>query len=155
MLFSRKINPIVIGPQPDRVIVVRPSNPIVVGPARQADVVIRPERRGVWEEKGWRQVRHGSQDIYDGYYLVMDRRTRCPLRFSGRIIAERGEFLTYIADPPKNIKNHPKGPCFSAETPPWFHLHWHHAPENVDEAILYMEKILAEVLNINSGQGKW
>jgi hypothetical protein len=119
----------------------------VIGPARQPNLVIRPERRGVWKEQGWRQTRQGSQEIYDGFFQVMNRHTRQTLRYNGRIIAERGDFRTYIADPPTGIKNHPKGPCFFAETPPWFHLHWHHAPENVDEAILYMEKILAEVIN--------
>jgi hypothetical protein len=151
-------------PAPDRVrITVRPSGaPVVVGPmvdtsaehvtGRRAllvtptpPIAIEPASRDAWDEFGWRQEPRGRDTVYEGEYRAWTpsgtRRT-----FPGRIL-ERGRSITaYIADPPPQIKRHPKGPCFQLATVPWFTVHWHRAPATVDDAILYVERILNEVL---------
>jgi hypothetical protein len=146
MFFSHSKS-IVVRPEKHEVIVVGPSKPIVVSPQRRTGIVIGPQPRGVWNEQGWNCSRLGNRHVYEGFFRATNLQAGQHFRFEGRIIAERGEFLTYIANPPPGIRHHPKGACFAAETPPWFRLHWHHAPQNVDEAILYMEKVLSEVLN--------
>jgi hypothetical protein len=144
-------------PRPDRPLVVGPAEWIVigpekgpsimVGPAPAAGLQIGPQPRGAWDDQGWKRTQQARGQIYEGYFQVVEHRTGLRHRFSGRVVATGGELLTYIADPPQEIRDHPKGPCFTADTPPWFHLHWHQPPRTVDDAILYMEKILSEALD--------
>ena len=172
--FFHRQKPIVIGPERAQLITVRPARPIVIGPGRAETILeyllqqptvriapgqvleiapgkvitIAPQPRGVWDEKGWVcSVINGNQ-IFQGYFQVAGLHARQSHRFPGRIIISGGEIKVFIANPPAEIQNHPKGPCFSREQGVgWFRLHWHHSARNVDDAILYMEKILAECLN--------
>lgn len=118
--------------------------PWVIGPARP--VTIGPRPRGVWEEQGWTRSRNDGTWVYEGYYRVRDRHGR-QRRFPGRVIVRPGEVRPYIADPPPELRTHPKGPCFMLVRAPWFRLHWHRPAGNADEAILYIEKVLVEALN--------
>jgi len=149
-LFSR---PTIIGPQ--EVIVVTPSitSRLVIGPTpveiiRPAThLLISPNPRGVWEEKGWEIERLFGRQIYRGYFQVRDRNTRKNHRYQGRIENTKLNFTPFIANPPTGIRTHPKGPCFSRISDEWFQVHWHRPPRNVDDAILYIEKVLDEVVN--------
>ena len=120
---------------PRRSIVIIPSVP----------TWIAPPKRPAWDEQGWREVVNGTQTFYEGHYRVRQRNGRLA-EFPGRILVG-DNITTYIAHPPPAIKRHPKGPCFQLTTPPWFRVHWHRAPSNVDDALLYVETVLDEVLN--------
>ena len=133
---------------------VEPDGAVVIG--RQTDVtIIRPEpaavveavRRAAWDAKGWTRQRQIRGCVYTGTYQVADRRSGAIHRYLGRIVDGADGPAAYIADPPQAIKQHPKGPCFTLANEPWFRLHWHRAPQDVDHAILYVETILDESLN--------
>lgn len=148
---------VVVGPRA-KVVMIRPDQPIVVKPTpaisvqpksmevisvrpQMATTVIPPER-GAWDDRGWIRKTIRGRETYEGYYLVGKR------RFHGRIEASnRGRNITaYILNPPREVKNHPHGACFQLVGDGWFHLHWSNPARNVDDAILYMERILDESL---------
>jgi hypothetical protein len=136
--------------------VVGPPQPILVGPAqaaprkpglkRGAAIQVGPQARGAWDEKGWVRESQDGKQVYRGAYLVTGRRSHRQHRFAGQIVSDQNHMVVYIADPPPQIKNHPKGPCFARKNGPWFQLHWHRPARNVDEAILYVEQLLSEAL---------
>jgi hypothetical protein len=155
---------IIIGPQ--KVITVRPSREtiptlgpiqahpaVVVTPSRTIRIepavgqIVQPPPRGVWDENGWSHQASGRDHIYQGTYRVYDPRRHQFSQYHGRIVERGNEIIPYIADPPYQIKHHPKGPCFVLESTPWFRVHWHHPARNVDDAILYIQKVLEEALN--------
>jgi hypothetical protein len=154
---------IVVGPQP---VVVAPSlsAPVVIGPAEQSTIVIGPAQapqvsptpvihvepppRGFWSERGWVRVSAApGQQLFEGDYQIFERRSRLLQKYPGRIAVRHRDINLFIANPPPGLKAHPKGPCFTLTDPPWFRLHWHHPARTVDDAILYMERILDEVIN--------
>ena len=152
-LFERHARVITVKPgDAGPAVVIGPSEPILVRPGFQsffqigpaAATQVEPQPRGLWDERGWAVRTRGAQSIYEGHYRVIQRRSRQTLRFAGRIQESGQGILMYIANPPPEIQGHPKGPCFSPEGLPWFRLHWHHPAHNVDDAILYMERILSE-----------
>ncbi|MEP6708366.1 MAG: hypothetical protein ABJC05_12645 [Pyrinomonadaceae bacterium] len=108
---------------------------------------IEPPRRGAWDERGWTRRTNNGQEIYEGSYQLVERRTGRPRFFDGRITIHHRQVTAYIADPPAEIKRHPHGPCFQLHHAPWFQLHWRHPAQNPDDAILYMERVLDESLN--------
>jgi hypothetical protein len=142
-IFTGFRKPVVVGPTPT--MLVGPTPVIVVAPPPA--ILVETPHRAAWDERGWNQEAHGRMRVYRGQYQVYDRRLGRLRRFAGRVVVDRKEVCIYIADPPAEIKRHPKGPCFALEETPWFRLHWHHPARHVDEAILYMEKVLAECLN--------
>lgn len=147
---------LVIGPT--KTILVRPSaaEAFVIGPSREPRVVVAPlssltveaPQRAAWDDRGWlkKQAENG-QVIYEGHYQVVDRRSGQTRRFRGVIVVNRGEVVPYIADPPAELRRHPKNPCFQLFRPPWFKLHWQRAARNVDDAILYIQRVLDEAIN--------
>lgn len=162
--------PIVVGPTPavvigphrtasaDMVPSVRPG-PALRGPFRsgpEAGAIVQvgprtpqriaPPARSFWDERGWTCRPQNGSMVYEGHYRVLDRRLGQPQHFAGRVVVRHGSIVPYIADPPAAIRHHPKGPCFSRAEAPWFHLHWRRPAQNVDDTILYMEKILDEAL---------
>lgn len=138
---------ILVGPTPDGPVQIGPSEApvVVVGPA--SVLIVEPPPRGAWDERGWTVRRSNSQATYEGYYHVLDRRTSRLQRYAGRVVARNGRVVPYIADPPHQIKRHPKGPCFKPWNLPWFCVEWRRPATNVDDAILYVEKVLDEALN--------
>jgi len=129
--------PVLVRPSEDPVLVVRPAEPLVV----------EPPPRGAWDERGWARRSNNGRTTYEGYYQVLDRRGQQSRRFPGRVVVGRRSTTPYIADPPHQIKRHPKGPCFTVTKAPWFRIEWRRPATNVDDAILYVEKILDEALN--------
>jgi hypothetical protein len=107
---------------------------------------ITPPRRAAWDEQGWLRKGSDSRIVYEGTYRVR-RRSGTVATFRGRITVQNGAVTPYIADPPPQIKRHPKGPCFQLTQPPWFRIHWHRPATNVDDALLYVERVLDEVIN--------
>jgi hypothetical protein len=124
-------------------LIVRPiiHSVAVVSPARSSTVT--PPLRGAWDERGWTKRGTGRHEIYEGHYLVGTRKYR------GRIEVRNGhrDISPFIYDPPLEIKKHPHGSCFQLVSDDWFHLHWSRPARNVDDAILYMERILDESIN--------
>lgn len=116
---------------------------ITVAPARPT--IVLPPPRGAWDERGWTRRTESGREIYEGFFQVG------PRRFRGRIQAEHGgnRVSAYIHNPPPEIKRHRHSACFQqgGVGTGWFILHWHRAPTNVDDAILYMENVLYESLN--------
>ncbi len=138
----------VIGPAVRRVLVVGPARAAaptktLPGPAP----VVQAPPRGAWDERGWQHWRERGGTVYAGYYRLLDRRLVQQRRFPGRVIIAGKQVQAYIADPPPEIGRHPKGPCFQLTSGRWFRVHWHRPAENVDEAILYIERILDEAIN--------
>lgn len=156
---------VVVRPRSPTALVVGPSEPIVVrpalgeslviGPSSEPLILIHPERfvtveplpRGAWDDRGWVKRSENGQEIYEGFYQVADRRSGQSRRFRGVVVVRGGEIVPYIADPPAELRRHPKHPCFQLCGPPWFKIHWHHAAGNVDDAILYLERVLDEAIN--------
>jgi len=132
---------VVIRPQ-EIVTVIASTDPVAVVSPSQA-VRVEPPQRGAWDERGWIRQTDNRREIYEGFYTVGNR------RFQGRIEARtRGHNVSaYIYEPPPEIKNHPHGACFQQVRDGWFILHWARAARNVDDAILYMERVLDESLN--------
>lgn len=133
-------------------VVVRPRLPVTVLPSTVPTSVVRPTiavcvdppKRGAWAERGWTVHSEGRSSIYEGDYQIGRR------RFPGRIQVEgiSGRITAFIHNPPKEIKRHRKGPCFQQYGigTGWFVLHWRKPARNVDDAILYMERVLDESL---------
>jgi hypothetical protein len=121
----------------------RVSSALVIGP--QPSLRVEPMPRPVWDDLGWIERDTGSQRIYEGDYVVTHRGGRS--HFRGRIVERGATVAAYVADPPAAIKRHRKGPCFQLVEPPWFKVHWHRPARTVDDALLYVQRILHEVLN--------
>lgn len=124
---------VVIQPQAVEVITIQPSSAITV----------KPPERGAWDERGWTRTINGDRETYEGYYTVGTR------RFRGRIeTRNRGRNIAaYIYNPPPEIKRHRHSACFQLTRNDWFYLHWARPARNVDDAILYMERVLDESIN--------
>lgn len=137
--------PIVIGPDDRAALWVNPEQVIRIGPA--AEIVVQPPHRGLWDERGWTWEKQNGQRFFQGYYQVYHSRTGERRTWPGRIFVRGRDVSLYIAGPPQNLNRHPKWPCFHQEEGRWFRLNWHRAARNVDDAILYMERILDEVIN--------
>jgi hypothetical protein len=132
---------------PSARVVIQPESPssgrTVIGPQPRA--VVNRIQRAAWDEKEWIRSIHNSRVVYTGYFRASHNgRMR---QFAGRIVETRSAPEAYIADPPPEIKRHPKGPCFALTRDGWFRVHWHRAPADVDNAILYVEKVLNESFN--------
>lgn len=136
-----------VGPSPDEPVLVGPMEQpaLIIGPAKA--LVVEPPPRGAWDERGWTLHNENGHKVYEGYYQVTHRHSGQPRRFRGRVIVNRRRVVPYIADPPPEVKRHPKGPCFTLVNMPWFRVRWYRPAGNVDDAILYVEKILDETLN--------
>lgn len=155
---------LVIGPAMTAPLEVIPgAPPVVVQPpdsrepaitvAPQESAVITPPSRAVWDERGWTGHRRNGTSVYEGEYRVREARSGRERRFAGRIREAQNGLVIYIADPPPEIRSHPKGSCFQlAEQPEpgkraWFILHWRRPAKDPDTALLYMEKVLDEAIN--------
>jgi hypothetical protein len=134
---------LVVRPGSGRVIVGPSTARTVIGPAPRT--VVATVKRAVWGEKGWTVSTEGRRTTYTGSYEVLHWGAR--RAFEGRVVMRGADIEAYIADPPEEIREHPKGPCFQLTRAPWFRVHWHRAPKDVDSAILYVEKVLSESLN--------
>lgn len=139
--------------EPDKAIIVRPAESFVIGASDSvliqpvAPVLIQPPLRGAWQEKGWTRKLNAGSATYSGQYIVNNKLLGQKQHFQGRIEVANHEIIPFVADPPTGLSSHPKGPCFSMVSPGWFRVHWHRPPNNVDDAILYVERVLNEVLN--------
>lgn len=150
--------PIRITPSASNPIVVKPSNTVVITPEKRESikvspsvaVTIKPPDRGAWDERGWTKRNENGTETFEGFFQV-NHRKRCQLlRFRGRIQISgwSGQKISiYILNPPPEVKSHRHGPCFQLLRDGWFNLHWSRPARNVDDAILYMEKVLDESLN--------
>lgn len=132
-------------------IVIKPASAVVIQPNAVEVITVQPSRtatvtppeRGAWDERGWIKHSTGGREIYEGYYAVGTRRFRGRIEVRGK----RGRNVTaYIDNPPREIKSHPHGACFQLVRDGWFILHWARPARNVDDAILYMERVLDESL---------
>ena len=143
---------IIIGPEKieisrPAVTVIRPSiiSTFVVSHAQPT--AIEPPQRGAWDERGWTRRTERGQEIYEGMYTTIERRTGQQRSFGGRLVVRGTQVTAYIADPPIEIKKHPHGPCFQLHRAPWFQLHWRRPARNPDDALLYVERVLNESIN--------
>ncbi|MGI8640422.1 MAG: hypothetical protein ACR2MG_10825 [Pyrinomonadaceae bacterium] len=148
IVVKRAAEIITVRPIQRQAVVVKPASVVVIQP-KAVDVItvqplravtVTPPERGAWDERGWTRTLRGGRETYEGYYVVGMR------RFRGRIEASnRGRgVMAYIYNPPREIKHHPHGACFQLVSDNWFHLHWSRPARNVDDAILYMERVLDE-----------
>jgi len=123
--------------------------PVMIGPT--APATIAPPARQVWDEKRWTRRDEPGREIYTGEYTVFDRQRRAWRRFNGRVIHDNRRIATYIEDPPAEVRHHPHGACLQLVEGRWFYLHWSQAPKNVDDAVLYMERMLDESFSLKGG----
>lgn len=127
--------------KPATVIVIEPQRIDVIDVKPVRAVTVQPPERGAWDERGWNRTTTGGSETYEGYYFVGKRKFRGRIEVNGI----RGQKVrAYIYDPPREVKKHRHGPCFQLVGDNWFHLHWSRPARNVDDAILYMERILDE-----------
>jgi hypothetical protein len=124
----------VIGPRPQ-----------VIGP-KPGTVVAAPPRFA-WDEKRWRRVDANGQTEVVGRFRVHDRRRNRWHEFDGRLVQTNREVAAYIADPPVEMKHHRHGACLQLVKAPWFRLHWGTQPKTLDDALIYMERMLDESFN--------
>lgn len=117
----------------------------VIGP--QPELTVAPPPRFAWDEKGWTRVLEGQNWRYSGHYRVYDFRRRQWRTFQACIVAGGGAITAFCADPPVEIRSHPKGPCFMLAKSPWFRIHWLRQPKSIDEVIIYVERLLDECIN--------
>lgn len=150
--------PIRITPIPSNPIVVKPSDSVVIAPEKRESIkvapavimTIKPPKRGAWDERGWTRRNEGGTETFEGFFQVNHKRRGQLLRFRGRIQVSgwNGKNISaYILNPPPEVKSHRHGPCFQLLRDGWFNLHWSRPARNVDDAILYMERVLDESLN--------
>jgi hypothetical protein len=158
---------IIVAPAPRTTIapavIVGPTAPLVVEPSHETALVIEPRQvlvveaapsltieapqRAVWDDLGWMRRQDGDRIIYEGRYRTRNRKTGQDMGYDGRVV-ERGRHIqAYIADPPPELRRHPKAACFTRTTGPWFQVHWYRSARSADEAVLYVEKIIAECLS--------
>ncbi len=151
IVIKQSAEVITIRPVQRQAIVVKPASVFVIKPQTvdlikvepSKTVTVTPPERGAWDERGWTRTINGGREIYEGYYTVATRRFRGRIEVRGN----RGRNVTvYIYNPPREIKNHPHGACFQLVGDDWFMLHWARPARNVDDAILYMERVLDEAL---------
>src|SRR5207244_1554669 len=102
------------------------------------EILIELPARGAWEDKNWVQKGHE----WFGQFSIRLKRTGAWRLFNGRIAMEGGAAQPYIENPPKEIKKHPRGGCFHLWQGNWFKVNWAVAATDVDNAILYIEKVL-------------
>jgi hypothetical protein len=139
--------PIVVAPSATDTLVIGPScePPVLVAPPQA--LTVDPPQRAAWDDRGWLKKSENGQEVYEGNYQIADQRSGQTRRFRGVIVVNRGEVLPYIADPPAELQRHPKHPCFQLFRAPWFKIHWERAAGNVDDAILYIQRVLDEAIN--------
>lgn len=146
--FCHRQSAVVVGPTVSIPITASVStrvseSALVIGPS---DVVrVEPPRRPAWDERGWRRRVLNGATAYEGEYRVR-RPDGSQLSFPGQIQMSGRVPATYIADPPPELRRHRHGPCFQLAKAPWFRVHWHRAPRNVDDALLYVERVLDEAV---------
>lgn len=147
-----------ISPSFSNPIVVKPNNLVVIAPEKRESikispsvaVTIKPPDRGAWDERGWTKRNDLGKEVFEGFFQVNHKKRGQLLRLRGRIEVSgwSGKNISvYILNPPPEIKKHRHGPCFQLLRDGWFSLHWSRPAKNVDDAILYMERILDESLN--------
>lgn len=133
---------VVIKPAPVVVIEPKAVEVLTIQPSRT--VTVEPPERGAWDERGWTHSVNGNRETYEGYYTVGARRFQGRIEVRGR----RGQNIAaYIHNPPPEIKRHRHSACFQLARNDWFYLHWARPARNVDDAILYMERVLDESIN--------
>jgi hypothetical protein len=126
--------PKVIGPRPQ-----------VIGPKPSLTVEAPP--RFAWDEKRWRKRTSGHDVELVGQYRVFDQRRGRWREFRGRVVQQGGDIGAYINDPPTEMRQHRHGACLQLVEGRWFRLHFQRAPKNLDDAVLYLERMLSESLN--------
>ncbi len=146
--------PLIVRGQP---IWIEPIPVILVEPAKEAVFVQRglvvevdaPVSLGYWHDRGWAKT--PNQEIYDGYYRIVDPRTKAEYQFRGKVHVIHGTIQTYLLNKPAQMARHPRNGCFGRtysrpgwEAGDWYLVNWTARPENVDEGILKIERYLAE-----------
>ena len=139
---------VAIGPSDLSAILVSPSRDDipVAGPA--SATTVKPPPRGAWEERGWTRQGSAGREMYIGEYEIAEQRAGRRRRFPGRIEMHRGIAKPFVSNLPDGIRRHPKWPCFHPTGKPgWFEINWYRPAHNVDDGILYVERVLDEVVN--------
>ena len=131
-------------------VVIKPQPAVIVGPGSSVTRVIPPARQA-WDEKRWHRFERGGQTELIGAYRLFDRHRNTWRIFDGRIVQQGRIVATYIADPPVEVKRHRHAPCLQLVKAPWFRLHWNREPKTLDQALLYMERLLDEAINGTRG----
>lgn len=146
--------PVVVGPPVSPPCLIAPAPPTrVVRAIKLAPpappLAIQPPNLEPWEEKGWTKGMENTTVVYEGHYVITERRTGQKRRFRGKVKFEEGVFRPYVADPPREFfAHHPKAACMREwKEKPWFWLNWYQPAMYVDKAIFYMERILDETIN--------
>lgn len=127
---------------PSQIFVIAPSRVAITTAGPSNAIAVEVPERGAWDERGWAKNINGRRESYEGYYRAGKR------QFRGRVeTRNRGrQTVAYIFDPPPEIRSHRHRACFQQVGNGWFILHWARPARTVDDAILYMEKVLDESL---------
>lgn len=128
-----------------RPVTVGPQASVVIGPS--PSVVVEAPPRFAWDEKRWTRHERNGYVEYCGHYPVLIRRTGVRRQFPGSIITSKQGIAAYIHNPPPEMRRHSHGACLQMSNPPWFRIHWTRPPATVDDALLFMERMLHESFN--------
>lgn len=105
-----------------------------------AVVRVTPRDRPLWELKGWK---YNNQEL-QGFYEVPGYAIRGVV---AHLDSLHPDF--YVLNPPSRMRNHPHWACFHKVGDSAFWIHFRPAPENADEGILAVERLLPEMLASN------
>jgi hypothetical protein len=95
----------------------------------------------------WRAECRDDCTIYSGVFVVFGARGHPVWRVPGRIVEwPRLPTDVYIWNPPRAVKQHPKGSCLQLVRPndSWFKLHWERPAQSFEASRAYVEQLLGE-----------
>lgn len=123
--------------------VVRHPNPKVVRHNRQghsSGKLVTRDSTPLAVRRGWRQ----RGQSWTGSYATLAG------TFPGSIERRGDRFVVHIKNPPDDMRSHPKWACFSRRSKGWWNINMNTNPvdKDVSAIILYVERILAEALNL-------
>lgn len=140
-----------LGP-PQKLAVKMPAAPVNGRRIRQGrPLVLPPVHQPLWFVKGWRKTT--GRDEYRGHFDVADKQWR------GLIKRRNGnDYTAFIWNPPLQQieRNTIHSACFSSslyddaivDSTGCYRVHYHDQPGSLDHAIITIEGVLAEALNV-------
>jgi hypothetical protein len=108
-------------------------------------VDIKTSEKPLWQKLGWDKV---GQNYYGTYQFRHDGKWYGHIR-EGYINLE-----VYIWWPPAALELHPRWPCFVHQGKNKYLIHFTNKLIGVDDAIINVQRLLAEAIIFHSGEGR-
>mgnify|MGYP006290011033 CR=1 FL=1 len=98
--------------------------------------------RQYWEIRRWKRK---NDVMYLGYFKAGKHRWHGVVKW-----ATKWDYGIYVHDLPQAVLDGPHGGCFTEVRPGKFHVHFAVEPDNVNQAIFYVETLLSEAISDES-----